>query len=236
MRKPEKLHLCEINFEKTNSDYKEQMLKRYKNLSKSESKHYDTYIKIRESAKTCPYCGIDNREVDDLDHFFAKSQFPVFSVTPMNLVPSCSKCNRIYKKDEINTKINNMILHPYFDTAFDEIYEFLECKIIQDANQIGVYFDVKKLEHWDDVTYNKVKNHLKLFKLNKRFDSEVSSELSIFLNRCKIISKSSNGEEKIKEDILISMNSCEGINPWKYIMFKSLLNNEWFFDVYLKNI
>ena len=38
----------------------------------------------------CPLCGIGT--VNTLDHYLPKTHFPVFSVTPNNLVPACTWC------------------------------------------------------------------------------------------------------------------------------------------------
>lgn len=57
----------------------------------------------------CPYCNrqyIDFyrrnnkiRSVAQLDHFYPKKKFPLFSLTLANYVPSCAYCNTILKKD-----------------------------------------------------------------------------------------------------------------------------------------
>jgi 5-methylcytosine-specific restriction endonuclease McrA len=54
--------------------------------------YYDKLMAIPKSKK-CPLCG--QRVVSSLDHHLPKTKYPVLSVTPVNLVPACSDCNKI---------------------------------------------------------------------------------------------------------------------------------------------
>jgi hypothetical protein len=60
----------------------------------------------------CPFCGIGT--VNTLDHYLPKTHFPVFSVTPNNLVPACSWCQGEKREYFPSTKAGQ-IIHPYFD-------------------------------------------------------------------------------------------------------------------------
>ncbi|WP_272537840.1 hypothetical protein [Providencia sp. PROV193] len=61
--------------------------------------------------KVCPYCNrqyIDTyshqgkiKSIAQIDHFFPKSIFPLYSLTLLNFIPSCSHCNCIIKKDKL---------------------------------------------------------------------------------------------------------------------------------------
>ena len=67
----------------------------------------------------CPLCGIGT--VNTLDHYLPKTHFPVYSVTPNNLVPACTWCQREKSEYYANTKAGQL-LHPYFDDVDDEIW------------------------------------------------------------------------------------------------------------------
>lgn len=69
---------------------------------------------------TCPYCNRDyiNCRGSDasgaqLDHFYNRSQYPVFALSLYNLVPSCGNCNRI-KSDKVKK----------FVSPFDQSVDF----------------------------------------------------------------------------------------------------------------
>ena len=79
----------------------------------------------------CPYCNrqyitswtdsTNNSEhsTADLDHFFAKSVYPLFSLSLFNFIPSCQICNSRLKKDFIIEDINRMPIYPYKENFGD---------------------------------------------------------------------------------------------------------------------
>ncbi|WP_404900476.1 hypothetical protein PV791_05880 [Priestia filamentosa] len=79
----------------------------------------------------CPYCNriytftVVNlkREVTrpELDHYFPRSKFPIFSISFYNLIPSCKVCNSSIKKDDY-LKIDEY-LHPYIN-SLSSLYHF----------------------------------------------------------------------------------------------------------------
>lgn len=60
----------------------------------------------------CPYCNrnfmnsSNNKNTCELDHFWKKSQFPIFAASFYNLIPSCPSCNR-------NKGTDTFLLSPY---------------------------------------------------------------------------------------------------------------------------
>jgi hypothetical protein len=58
------------------------------------------YDRLMASASNgiCPLCG--QRTVGTLDHYLPKTKFPAVAVNPLNLIPTCSDCNKA-KDDEI---------------------------------------------------------------------------------------------------------------------------------------
>ncbi|MCO1603866.1 hypothetical protein [Desulfosporosinus nitroreducens] len=76
----------------------------YKSVAKSEEKGTSMRVRIVKNTglTVCPYCNRDyinsraeNVSGAQLDHFFSKSEFPVFAVCLYNLVPVCGNCNRV---------------------------------------------------------------------------------------------------------------------------------------------
>ncbi|HEL1004604.1 TPA: hypothetical protein TVB72_001370 [Streptococcus equi subsp. zooepidemicus] len=67
----------------------------------------------------CSYC--ERGDVSELDHLLPQSQFPVFAVTPLNLIPSCHECN--------HNKLDDMaiVINPYFEDTTED--NWLVCKI-----------------------------------------------------------------------------------------------------------
>lgn len=91
-------------------------------------KHYKDFYNKLPKSKMCPFCGlneISNQELfkADYDHIAYKADYPISSINLKNLAPSCSDCNRIFKKatdvfyNPNNTRRN--FLYPYvFNRSF----------------------------------------------------------------------------------------------------------------------
>lgn len=77
--------------------------------------------------KVCPYCNrqyigyydFDKKQknIASLDHFYPQSKFPLYSVSLLNLIPSCAYCNGMVKKDRLYP-----IKHIYTEVVEDEVY------------------------------------------------------------------------------------------------------------------
>ncbi|MHC0043275.1 hypothetical protein ACGDLY_008325 [Vibrio campbellii] len=140
--------------------------------------------------KTCPYCNIDFITIledclDDggvnyilrpaIDHFFAKSLFPFFSLSINNLIPSCTNCNSIFKGEldfklieHINPMGNSFERKASFSlklkseddvyNAIDDIYNLAEI----DVSKFNVFIDSS-----DPISMRSIKT----FRLNERYNN-----------------------------------------------------------------
>jgi len=86
-------------------------------------------LSLYSGMRYCPYCNADpvyatrikGQSVrSDLDHFFPKDKFPFLATTLHNLVPACSRCNRLLKSDQIDDLLN--IAMPYRDDFDDNLH------------------------------------------------------------------------------------------------------------------
>ncbi|PWK95825.1 hypothetical protein C7431_107227 [Pantoea allii] len=91
------------------------------NIDISKIFDYDKYLNANQSARSsilnninitvCPYCNrqyIDTYSIEgkiksiaQIDHFYPKKIFPLYSLSLLNFVPSCSYCNCSIKKDRL---------------------------------------------------------------------------------------------------------------------------------------
>lgn len=111
----------------------------------------------------CPYCNrnyINTRDRSlgaEMDHFYNKDTFPMFSISLYNFIPSCSTCNRIKgtKTLKINPYLRNDIQKVKFDLITDLDGYRIEIKQDQDGNLHTLvetedmkndYIDVLKLD------------------------------------------------------------------------------------------
>ena len=90
----------------------------YKIYDKLAHNGLNTEMIYKYGIKCCPYCNenyIFNRKVKNgttyataqLDHFFPRNRFPIFSVSLYNLVPACGACNHIKATKELGISPHN---------------------------------------------------------------------------------------------------------------------------------
>ena len=100
------------------------------------------YDRLKASQDICPFCG--QRVVSQLDHYLPKANFPVLSVVPYNLVPSCSDCNKSKLSDVPNSE-EEQIFHPYYDDVTTEQWLFAE---VVEGTEVTLCFYVEAPDAW----------------------------------------------------------------------------------------
>jgi hypothetical protein len=136
-----------LSYGKTNDEFDENCKKLILN-----SGYIDWFLKEKKNywlsnlldQHTCTYC---NREyiftfkninggkgmVPQFDHWFAKADFPLFSLSFYNLIPSCATCNVIKSTKDLNLSEH---LHPYVNPNISSSYEFSYLPITNNDNRI----------------------------------------------------------------------------------------------------
>lgn len=183
--------------------------------------YYDL-IKSAPAHGRCPLCG--QRTISTLDHHLPKSKYPSLVVSPVNLIPSCSECNKI-KTDNIPKTGKEESLHPYFDNV--EVATWLKCKI--QKKTLSVYFYVKPPKNWDTSLSNRVKYHFDSLELNDLFISHASEEIS-FINLSLKKLYSSSGKKGVREHLADSASSRANVfkNSWQTALYYELSTSDWF--------
>ena len=84
-------------------------------------KNINGWIVEKTGLRVCPYCNIlytynrGDKATAQMDHFFPKAEYPIFSLSFYNLVPSCPVCNYIkHDKEEF--------VSPYKGGAFSTLH------------------------------------------------------------------------------------------------------------------
>jgi hypothetical protein len=185
-------------------------------------KKYYSSIKLSAPYGKCPLCSV--RTADTLDHYLPKSKFPIFAVTPITIIPSCTPCNK-GKLITYPTNSDDQTLHPYFDNI-DSI-SWLKASVIQ-TNPITFNFSVAPHPSWRQSLKNRVENHFSAFQLNELFSSHASEELrGAKLQLTKLFR---SHPDLLKEHLKEAYESrlALGLNSWQAAMYKSLLKDDWF--------
>lgn len=144
----------------------------YEHFSDKDNNTYGAYELAKKlNIKTCPYCNrcytstvitekIDKGKVNrnkilrpTFDHFYSKSNYPLFGISFYNLVPSCYFCNSSLKLDkDFSTKTH---INPYY-LGFDNDAKF---KVIFDFPEIPKNIELEILIPLTDKKYSKINSN-----------------------------------------------------------------------------
>lgn len=173
--------------------------------------------------RRCPFCGIGT--VNTLDHYLPKTAFPIFSVTPNNLVPACEWCQG-EKAEYYPTAEDNQIFHPYFDDFDNQIWLVAEVVVGVPA---AFRYEIVVPENWPDSFRGRAETHLRELNLRELYSSNAGSRLSEIRHRLLNLHQK-GGVIAVREHIneeLISAET-EHNNSWLTAMYRAAHASDWF--------
>ena len=183
---------------------------------------YDSIISSADY-NICPYCS--DRKVMTLDHYLPKSKFALFAVTPLNLLPSCSDCNKV-KLNKFDPNQEDMLIHPYFEDLSTE--NWLKCDVVEKKWPItfkyGVRDDIKNL-----ILKARLEAQFSTLKLNLLYADNATRE---FMHRITSIIKEYKSNPSKNAFYFFDDNKTSygdiNQNSWQTKMFEALMNSTWF--------
>ena len=181
------------------------------------------YDKIMSLAplNRCPFCGIGT--VTTLDHYLPKAKFPIFSVLPYNLVPSCKDCNKGKLTSYAMTK-EEQTLHPYYDNFMDEQWLFAEVK---QTSPVSIKFVVDVPNEWNAVDKSRVEAHFIEYNLGQRFSVEASNALANLKEEFTLFPlEQEDRKEELKKKSTISKKRY--LNSWESALYQALAESDWY--------
>lgn len=185
---------------------------------------YDALIASAEHGR-CPFCG--HRVVSTLDHILPKAHYPVFAVSPCNLVPSCADCNKT-KHDQPLVDATDQYIHPYYDEIEGELW--LKAEILE-TTPASVRFFVESVEGWPDILGHRVESHFKRLGLSKLYSSQAAQELVSIRHQVAAL-HGRLGAEGVKQ----FLKECHAsrahvrINSWQTAIYAALAESDWYCD------
>lgn len=142
-------------------------------------KFYDKNSKFRRelyklTPRSCPICDAEwGYASHTLDHILPESKYPQFAVTPLNLVPTCYRCNHS-KSTTVGTQENQGVINPYFN--YINLSKYLSCKIYVKSSDLVTNIFLKSESELDitHLQYQKLKFfYEEVYKLNESY-SEIA--------------------------------------------------------------
>jgi hypothetical protein len=178
----------------------------------------------------CPYCGFGHATT--LDHYLPKSKFPLYSVLPSNLIPSCKDCNT-GKSSDLAESIGEQSINPYFDHDkgksgsrehfFNE--QWLFARVLQTEPVTLEYF-VDPPATWDDISKERVHSHFKSYKLGGRLPVQTSVELSFLRISLQLLGDESDRAKELSSKAKLYFQVHK--NSWQTAMFQALSTDPWY--------
>jgi len=192
-------------------------------FSRKKSRARRIYDEIKTAIGICPLCA--QRDVSTLDHYLAQSRHPALTVTPVNLVPACSSCNKA-KLDRQPSSAGEQTLHPYYDDVDDE--PWLCARVIEDNPPAMVFFaDPPKI--WPAVKQERVRTHFRTFELSALYSTHAAAELlNMHLDLMRIAAR--GDADDLRRHLIEQKESREAVakNSWQGAMYKALSESDWF--------
>jgi len=176
--------------------------------------------------KMCPFCSVGR--VRNLDHFLPKAYLPIYSVVPINLVPSCRDCNQD-KNADVPTKPSEQTLHPYFDDVSE--IQWLYARVAEEAIPpvIEYFTDVSAITPSELAT--KVVAHFYAYNLGEIFSERAAEELSNISHECSM-QLLNGGANILKQHLREKKYTYEKNykNAWQVAMYEALEQSSWFYN------
>lgn len=198
----------------------------YNNTFVKSVKTRSMYDKIKKACENdiCPLCG--QRTVFQLDHYLPISEFPVFGVTSINLVPACSDCNKLKLAHVPNTP-GKQTLHPYFDDIEQERWLYATVLEVKPA---ALTFSVAPPATWDAVMSERVAIHFRTFGLGALYTTHAAVEINNMRHALTKLSIGPDAALMISAHLRDRAESCAAahLNSWQTATLDALAKSEWF--------
>lgn len=182
-------------------------------------------LKLLPENDRCPFC--DHRNISTLDHILPKTHYPIFAVTPVNLVGCCADCNRV-KLDAVPTSPSDMVLHPYFDEVTDR--QWLVANVVERI-PAALTFHVIEVDEWDDVLNARIAHQFDLLGLAHLYSSQAARETTdIRQNLQRHFDSGGPNAVRIELEYQWRSRQANRINSWQTATYEALAESDWFCD------
>jgi len=168
----------------------------------------------------CPYCG--HFPCDTLDHYLPKSVFAEFSIKANNLIPCCSKCNRL--KSDTWSDEYDVFINPYFHGSIASV-KFVKCELdLSDGNGIEITFSLSNMEHIESNKRQTVLNHFEKLDLLNRHRDHSRQVIGEYLENVKYLVGSGEDIAPYLSNQFVILSAKYGINHWKTSLLEAMLD------------
>jgi hypothetical protein len=193
-------------------------------MTKKSSPGRGIYDRLKAAAKfgRCPLCA--QGHVRTLDHYLPKSLYPSLAVTPLNLVPACSDCNKA-KMSQAPKSAGEQPLHPYFDNF--ETRSWLRAEVLENA-PVAVRFFIDSPADWGQIGAERLAQHFRTYKLNEMYASYAGEELTNIREVIRLLPSAT--PETVRDYLGVERAKYEArhLNSWQTALYTATSKSDWF--------
>ncbi|MBB1288580.1 hypothetical protein H5085_06615 [Pseudoalteromonas sp. SR43-6] len=189
------------------------------------ARSYYDQLMMSAPLRICPFCGFGH--VTTLDHYLPKAKFPLLSILPNNLVPSCADCNKGKSAGIAGTK-QEQCLHPYFDQKHFVDDQWLYADV-QETSPPTIRYYARPPHQWHDDDKVRVQNHFIDFKLENRLRTQAGTEIPHLKGELEYdfqINQAVGVKQALQRKFNIAV--AQHANCWKTAMYQALANSDWY--------
>ena len=185
----------------------------------------EIYGKIKSAPENdiCPLCS--QRAVSQLDHYLPQSAHPALTITPVNLVPACSECNKAKLASQA-AQAGDQTFHPYFEDADDA--RWLYAKVKEIYPPALVFYPQPPLD-LGPIKVQRIASHFKLYKLAELYASHSAVEMNdIRFGLIAMAEGSSSNKISAHLRQIAASRAAAHANSWRRATYEALADSEWF--------
>lgn len=177
---------------------------------------------------TCQNCTINS--INSFDHFLPKSDFPEFSMNPLNLFPSCTECNSQKGRNWKDQNGNRRFLNLYLDALPQEQYLFVDFDFT--PNSVTCNFRLEQ-HGINDELFDRITSHYEDLNLLKRFRLESDKVITEMINSIQASRTTLENHQiaQIIKDTEARNKITFGFNHWKSILKETIVDHNDLFDL-----
>lgn len=205
------------------------------------------YSRLIANTDVCPYCGNAMGTCSfQLDHYMPKALYPIFAVTPINLVPCCSTCNR-EKNEYAPDNETSQLIHPYYDDFNSDIW--IKAKLVVNGSNENLVFTFMYYTEfpsdWSMEKQERAKSHFRALDLERQF----TVQSNIVFSHCKqVVAQLSPSKDQIEllDKVQIIHNTAIKTSifgaqngyykaAWSALLEKNDITNEYWKKMWIEN-
>ncbi|BDR55267.1 hypothetical protein KIMH_13780 [Bombiscardovia apis] len=183
----------------------------------------------------CPYCGVNH--ANQLDHYLPKADYQYLSVTPLNLIPCCQRCNGVKRATAFTAQqAETVLFNPYIEDFDDE--RWLTVSIAETPTEKGklpaFIFSVTavKPSGWSKEKFERLRHSFSTLKISEQYSELWVDDCNSWSTSfCELWDKYRDKKNPARKILKRKYKYCDDYGNKNYYQkwaLKAALKSDWF--------